>query len=44
MQPTSGGTCQPDILTMWQALRGTEYTLDIDPKKSRKPKMCSRTA
>ncbi len=33
MQPTSGGTCQPDILTMWQALRGTEYTLDIDPKK-----------
>ena len=33
MQPVSGGTCQPDILTMWQALRGTEYTLDIDPKK-----------
>ncbi len=33
MRPTSGGTCQPDILTMWQALRGTEYTLDIDPEK-----------
>lgn len=33
MQPASGGTCQPDILTMWQALRGSEYTLDIDPKK-----------
>ena len=33
MQPTSGGTCQPDILTMWHALRGTEYTLDIDTKK-----------
>lgn len=33
MRPTSGGTCQPDILTMWQALRGTKYTLDIDPKK-----------
>lgn len=33
IQPTSGGTCQPDILTMWQALRGTKYTLDIDPKK-----------
>ena len=33
MQPVSGGTCQPDILTMWHALRGTEYTLDIDPKK-----------
>lgn len=33
MQPVSGGTCQPDILTMWHALRGTEYTLDIDYKK-----------
>ncbi len=33
MQPVSGGTCQPDILTMWHALRGTEYTLDIDPHK-----------
>lgn len=33
MQPVSGGTCQPDILTMWQALRGTEFTLDIDPHK-----------
>ena len=33
MQPVSGGTCQPDILTMWHALRGTEYTLDIDPQK-----------
>ncbi|MBR5151244.1 MAG: hypothetical protein IKW71_00205, partial [Elusimicrobiaceae bacterium] len=33
MQPVSGGTCQPDILTMWHALRGTEYTLDIDPKR-----------
>ena len=34
MQPVSGGTCQPDILTMWHALRGTEYTLDIDYKKT----------
>lgn len=33
MQPVSGGTCQPDILTMWHALRGSEYTLDIDPLK-----------
>lgn len=33
MQPVSGGTCQPDILTMWHALRGSDYTLDIDPKK-----------
>lgn len=35
MQPVSGGTCQPDILTMWHALRGTDYTLDIDPQKIR---------
>lgn len=33
MQPVSGGTCQSDILTVWQALRGTDYTLDIDPQK-----------
>ena len=31
--PLSGGTCQPDLLTMWHALRGTDYTLDIDPQK-----------
>lgn len=28
--PCSGGTCQPDVLTMWHALRGTDYRLDID--------------
>ena len=33
MSPVSGGTSQADILTMWQALRGTEYTLDIDEEK-----------
>ncbi len=31
--PLSGGTCQPDILTMWHALRGTEFTLDVDYNK-----------
>jgi pyruvate carboxylase subunit B len=31
--PLSGGTCQPDILSMWHALKGTQYTLDIDVKK-----------
>jgi pyruvate carboxylase subunit B len=31
--PVSGGTCSPDIATMWHALRDTEYTLDIDIKK-----------
>lgn len=35
MAPCSGGTCQPDILVMWHALRGTEYTLDIDIEKVR---------
>ena len=33
MVPMSGGTCQPDLLTMWHALRGTEYDLGIDPRK-----------
>ncbi|MCK9331102.1 MAG: biotin/lipoyl-binding protein [Candidatus Cloacimonetes bacterium] len=31
--PVSGGTCQPDILTIWAAFRNTEFTLDIDYKK-----------
>ncbi len=33
MSPCSGGTCQPDIITMWHALRGTEWDLDIDIQK-----------
>ncbi len=33
LAPMSGGTCQPDLLTMWHALRGTGYDLGIDPKK-----------
>ncbi len=33
MAPLSGGTCETDILTMYHRLRGTEYTLDIDPEK-----------
>lgn len=35
MAPCSGGTCQPDVLVMWHALRGTNYTLDIDIEKVR---------
>jgi pyruvate carboxylase subunit B len=31
--PVSGGTCQPDVITMWHALRGTDYTLDVDIDK-----------
>jgi pyruvate carboxylase subunit B len=33
MAPTSGGTCQTDIATLWHALRGTDYELDIDIDK-----------
>lgn len=35
MAPCSGGTCQPDILVMWHALRGTSYDLGIDIDKVR---------
>lgn len=30
LAPVSGGASQPDVLTMWHALKGTEYSLDID--------------
>ncbi len=30
MAPVSGGTCQPDVATMWHALRGSDYDLDCD--------------
>lgn len=33
MSPMSGGTGAPDILTVWHALKGTAYTLDIDYEK-----------
>ena len=33
MKPVSGGTAQPDIVSMWHALKGTEYDLGIDIKK-----------
>ena len=31
--PVSGGTGQPDLISMWNALKGTDYTLDIDVNK-----------
>ncbi|MEE4241796.1 MAG: biotin/lipoyl-containing protein [Desulfopila sp.] len=31
--PLSGGTCQPDMLTMIHALKGTDYTLNLDYEK-----------
>jgi len=33
LAPCSGGTCQTDVLTMWHALRGTDYELDVDVNK-----------
>jgi len=33
MAPVSGGTSQPDIATLWHALRGTEYALDLDVER-----------
>ena len=32
LAPVSGGTCQPDVATLWHALRGSDYELvcDID--------------
>ena len=33
MAPVSGGTSQPDISTMWHALRGTDYDLGLDIDK-----------
>ena len=30
MEPVSGGTCQVDIVTMWHALRNTDYVLVND--------------
>jgi pyruvate carboxylase subunit B len=35
LAPVSGGTAQPDVITMWHALRGTEYDLGLDIEKVR---------
>jgi pyruvate carboxylase subunit B len=31
--PVSGGTSQPDMISVWHALKGTEYSLDMDVNK-----------
>ena len=36
LAPCSGGTCQTDVLTMWHALRGTEFDLGVDITKIEK--------
>jgi len=33
LAPCSGGTCQPDVASMWHALRGTGFDLDLDIEK-----------
>lgn len=33
LAPVSGGTCQPDVATLWHALRGMDYELDCDIDK-----------
>ncbi len=33
MAPVSGGTCQPDVMTMYHALRDSEYDMGIDPAR-----------
>jgi len=33
LAPVSGGTCQPDVASMWHALRGMPYELDVDIDK-----------
>ncbi len=35
LAPVSGGTCQPDVIVMWHALRGTNYDLGVDIDKVR---------
>ncbi|NBF39588.1 MAG: biotin/lipoyl-binding protein [Spirochaetes bacterium] len=35
LAPVSGGTSQPDIISLWQVLRGTEFELEVDVEKVR---------
>lgn len=35
MAPASGGTCQPDVISVWHALRGSKFSLNIDIDKMR---------
>jgi pyruvate carboxylase subunit B len=35
LAPVSGGTCQPDVIVMWHALRGSDYDLGVDIDKIR---------
>ena len=36
LAPVSGGTAQPDIVSLWHILKGTDYFLDVDIEGVRK--------
>jgi pyruvate carboxylase subunit B len=42
LSPVSGGTCQPDLIVMWHALRGSDYDLGIDIDKVREAEQIFR--
>ena len=42
LAPVSGGTCSPDVIVMWHALRGTEYDLGVDIDKVREAEQIFR--
>lgn len=42
LSPVSGGTCQPDVIVMWHALRGTDYDLGVDIDKVREAEQIFR--
>lgn len=42
LSPVSGGTCQPDVIVMWHALRGTDYDLGVDIDKVREAEQVFR--
>ena len=42
LAPVSGGTCSPDVIVMWHALRGSEYELDVNIDKVREAEQIFR--
>lgn len=44
MKPVSGGTAQPDIVSMWHAVKGTDYDLGLDIEKFLKQKKFLKNA
>ncbi len=42
LAPVSGGTCSPDVIVMWHALRGTDYELNVNIDKVREAEQIFR--